>query len=1149
MLKKLSFLLCILISSVALSLPMSVKAGPGDTIVVQAFTFGSPQDAWFVFPSDTTHFEKILMQYTLKCNPAQSPACGEWDYLTYTYLYKPTGLTDSSVVHQPLFLVNGSVKDTLSYSNTPTWNYTTAWQYFMVHNDTTLLNTFTSGTGSVISAQPFASSRPVSKTQYLWKASELLAAGMSAGNISGLQFYLQSLGSPLKNLCIRIKTTTLDSLADSTLEMTGFMEVYHCNASFGTTGWNSLQFLTPFNWDGTSNLLFEITYDNVLLGIDNTVLATDAGYPAGIFRSCSDRCVTFHNGAYISIPVNDSIAAMDSNVSVAFWAYGNPDYQPQDGTCFEALDASSNRVINAHVPWSNSNVYWDAGNAGATYDRINKAAATNEIMGQWNYWTFTKNALTGSMKIYLNGSLWHSGTGKINPLSAINKFILGKGNWSGSQSYEGRIDEFAVFGAELDQATIQDYMRKPVDALHPYYNKLFLYYHFDDGNYQTAADSASGNHDDATLISVDNSLKQATDYIYGFTPTNIRPNVIFEQGIYTSHLDSVLVPDSVINVPLQVITYTDSINNPGVPEDTFMVWPAAYYNYVYDVNGNLSDSIWVSPDSTLLLSYYDYYNYFPQVLRFELARYITPYGNGLSLGNGWTWTFDVSDYRTLLADSVHLAAGNWQELLDMKFLMIQGTPSRDVLSIQNLWNGGFNYGQSGDPIENHLTPLKILIPAGVQNARWKSRITGHGMDTPQNCAEFCPKYHYFKVDDSIRFTQLVWRDNCDLNPLYPQGGTWVYDRSNWCPGAEVWTYDFELSPYITPGDTVTLDHDAQPYTSTGGWDYYQIEDQLVTYGSPNFTLDAAIEKVLSPNTAQMWGRMNPICANPAIVIKNNGSTDLTSLTITYGINGATQSIYNWSGNLHFLETATVVLDTFTWMQGASKFTVSISNPNSGTDQYAYNNTISTPFTYVPVMPSTFFIELKSNNYPAENAYELKDDAGNLIFSRNGLTANTTYRDTLTLGNGCYEFRLTDSGEDGLTWWANTGQGSGSIRFRSATTSQVYKNFNSDFGGEVYMQFTVGLTSSVDDYVFVKHSELKIYPNPATDFVNIDFDLPSRQNVSVEITDIYGKTISSYSFDNKIAESIIVPVNTIESGLYFVTLRTRDDLITKKLVVQ
>src|SRR4051812_36934660 len=173
----------------------AVFAGPGDTVRVQTFTFGSPQNAWFVFPSDTVRFEKILMKYTLKCNPAQSPACGEWDYLTYTYLYKHTGLQDSTLINQPFFTVNGTTPASYSYMNTPSYSYSNHWQYGIVHSDTASLNTFVVGTGSSASADPFKASAPVSHTQYLWKASEISAAGMTAGNITGLRFYLQSLGT------------------------------------------------------------------------------------------------------------------------------------------------------------------------------------------------------------------------------------------------------------------------------------------------------------------------------------------------------------------------------------------------------------------------------------------------------------------------------------------------------------------------------------------------------------------------------------------------------------------------------------------------------------------------------------------------------------------------------------------------------------------------------------------------------------------------------------------------------------------------------------------------------------------------------------------------------------------------------------------
>lgn len=114
--KKSIVLVCILFLT-------AITASSQDTIVVQTFTFGSPQDAWFEFPADTVSFENIIMKYTLKCNPAQNPACGEWDYQTSTILHKYTGLLDSSVIHQPLFRVNGTAPDSLNASYAPTYTY------------------------------------------------------------------------------------------------------------------------------------------------------------------------------------------------------------------------------------------------------------------------------------------------------------------------------------------------------------------------------------------------------------------------------------------------------------------------------------------------------------------------------------------------------------------------------------------------------------------------------------------------------------------------------------------------------------------------------------------------------------------------------------------------------------------------------------------------------------------------------------------------------------------------------------------------------------------------------------------------------------------------------------------------------------------
>ncbi len=82
---------------------------------------------------------------------------------------------------------------------------------------------------------------------------------------------------------------------------------------------------------------------------------------------------------------------------------------------------------------------------------------------------------------------------------------------------------------------------------------------------------------------------------------------------------------------------------------------------------------------------------------FELGSFITPYGKRLKMGgeNGWTWVYDVTDYAPLLRGKVDLKSGNNQEMLDMRFIFIEGSPPRDVLSVENLYPQGlYKYSSS-----------------------------------------------------------------------------------------------------------------------------------------------------------------------------------------------------------------------------------------------------------------------------------------------------------------------------------------------------------------------------------------------------------------------------------------------------------------------
>ncbi len=1150
----------ILLLAIYLLLNFGAKSQINDTINVQTFTFGSSQDSFFIFPPDTNRYEKILMNYTLKCNPALTPYhCGQWDYLSYTDLYQHTHTYDSTLLTAPSYIVDGNSPDSIQYMISPSYSYFPHWQTHIVYDNIISVDSSTIGTGSMISNHPFNSNFPQSRTQYLWKASELTTAGLHAGNITNLRLNLQSLGSQLNGLTIRLKNSTLDSLTPAIHETTGLSTALTADISFASTGWNVFNLTYPFHWDGTSNLVIDISYTNSNAGTDNTIGSDSTNFSSGIYSSGDDRSLFFTGTDQVDVP-NNVFASLDSFFTVTFWCYGNPAVQPQNNSAFEAEDSLGRRVLNVHMPWSDGNVYFDCGNSeSGSYDRINAAVASTGWEGQWNYWTFTKNVSTGIMRAYLNGHLLFSGTTKTRTMAGIRKFYFGSGA-SDDYYYGGNLDEFAVWNKDLDSTTIKAYMFKDLDASHPYNSNLILYYHCNDNSFTTAADASTLGGDNGTLLGIPSDPQITGPALFrNFNPTNGRPYIVFSQDSFTSHLDSTYTIDSVEDTPFQIVQYND-FAHPTTPTDTLLVWGTYYNNYTYDSVGHATDSSAVAADTTLHLIQTHYYSApFEVVIPYEIGRFITPYGINLSLGNGFTWTYDVSDYATLLHDTVYLSGGNWQELLDVSFEMIKGIPPRDPISIVNLWNGNYAY----DGIQNTLSALTVKIDSNALNTRYKMTTTGHGFgDNVTNCSEFCPRHHFLSVNNIQEYDTLVWRNSCSSNPVYPQGGTWIYNRSNWCPGAPAGTYDFELTPYVTPGDSVNLHYTVDPFTWNGGGTqpYYAIATQLVSYSAPNFTLDAGVWDIVSPSSTQIYSRVNPICSNPEIIIKNCGKDTLKSLTIVYGIEGGPQSSYNWTGNLPFTQMQHVILPPFNWSSG-NKFIATVVNPNGGVDEYGPNNSMTTTYSMPPQYPSTLIFDLLTDyeyaeyGYP-EGSYTITDDQGNIIWQRSNLNPSTTYKDTLNLANGCYFFHFIDqlpytdwtdpnyNEGDGMTAWPDTNNIDGHMNIRKANGA-ILKSFNMDFGHELFQQFTVGYYLDVPNIPVP--DVLSIYPNPSKGIYNLDMSFSQAQDVSVVVYDMMGNKIYDQLIKNATVQINKIDLSNQPDGIYFITAQTKDKRISRKLI--
>ncbi len=545
---------------------------------------------------------------------------------------------------------------------------------------------------------------------------------------------------------------------------------------------------------------------------------------------------------------------------------------------------------------------------------------------------------------------------------------------------------------------------------------------------------------------------------------------------FTYKYDSlgVLKIDSVLNKVKLVDFYLDIDNNTN-RTNSLSVYPI---NWRFFVNANTQklDSIMLKNDSTLVLnrtrvyeSKSPYYNE-----RFEIVRYITPYGNGLNLGAGWTWNMDISDFELYLKGKVYIQNTNGQEELDLTFQYYEGPKERQILSIKKVYDTYPTYDKN---IEKYIPEIKFTLGAEETMGKLIIIQSGHGFGgNSDNCAEFCKKKGFFKINGVQKQEHDVWRE-CGNIPLYPQGGTWLIDRTNWCPGMEVEPYNFEFSEFIKLGVENQVDYDMEYYNNSwkygnGGNErpYYAITGYLVTYGSLQSNVDAELTEILAPTNKQIYNRQNPICNHPEIKITNKGKSKINSVEIEFGVQGKTKQTKTVNLALFFNQSQIITfedssLETPEIAGVNSKYEVSILKVNNQVDEFNGNNSIISDFKGTPSYPSNLLLELQSNNYDEIGSdspyrYTLKNSLGELIFSKESTENNKTYSDSLKLTDGCYTLELENKLGYGLFFWFLQRNNNGSLnkfkagQFRLLSNGQNKLNFNVDFGNNIIHNFTV-----------------------------------------------------------------------------------------------
>ncbi len=1101
-----------------------------DTAWVNTLTYQSmTRDTLVHFPlGDHNQYEKILMYYSMRCKGAlvstgtdRNKGCGEWDYSCNTNVIDSSRLDSVRATH-PDYIIAGHSENYLFYTTDPTYTFTDYVLQQVQAGNVSGISRIKVGThtGDKVIIN---SDRPAGRFWLYYPAGTLSSLG--PGNIQGISLKHEGSGT-LRYLNIKIAPS--DNTLDSYTDLSGltYKEVVNRHVTFGTGGETDIYFHSPYAWNGSSGLILECSYQCAAADLGSLRILgshTDEGRAFGTLIP-GNYLVSGTSGA--GTLQSSGLGQVSDQVTVAFWARGNADVLPNNNSAFYATDDQGRRQLNVHLPWSNGRIFWDCGGDSGGYDRIDKAALPSEYEGEWNHWAFTKNATTGTMKIYLNGSLWHSGTGKSRPID-IDKFSVGAVT-DGSNPYNGHLDDFIVYNRELAAEDISRLMHQNPAKTPGLESGLVAFFDLNQ-NIQGIFEDQSAYQGNLVFNSVAYVLpERAKKYFNEHAVLDALPDMSFIKGTLTITKTDVTYRDSVVNPPLRVVPYS-VVNNQIIAGAPLNYWEAVPQQ-IYDEDGNLTGEIEVEYEGVIDITDLEYFRFSPA--KYEIMSFVTPYGINLDLGpEGKTWIFDVSDYGPILKGSKRLLmdkGGEYQEEMDIKFAFIKGTPPRNILDIKQIWPVQ-SYGYTSILNNSQLEPRTLTAGSDVRGLKVRTMATGHGQE-----GEFISRVHSLNVNGgSSEFVWSLWKE-CANNPVYPQGGTWVYDRAGWCPGAPTDLREFEITPFVQPGSSFSLDYGLN---AASGDSRYIVNAQLVTYADMNFTSDVALEEIINPSDRIEYARSNPICGGPVVVIKNNGKNTVNSVTFSYGVDNSSPLSYTWAGTLAPLQKQTLALPDVdpALLYNGQVFRVTVTAVNNTNDQYSGNNILSSPITPVKLLDKDIVVTMKTNGAPSETRWVLTDANGNIIkTSRPDLTAFTMYNDTIRGLSGCYRLQFTDSDQDGISWWAN-GDGDGYMRVKPLNGGWVF--FQPDFGSELTFNFIAALPNATEDVESA--AEVSVSPNPTTEAVwislsgfwgNTRIDVYNQQGIPVFTESAMIGTRDEYR--------TLLDLSSVPAGLYTVKVSGR-----------
>ncbi|MBK7213285.1 MAG: T9SS type A sorting domain-containing protein [Bacteroidales bacterium] len=285
---------------------------------------------------------------------------------------------------------------------------------------------------------------------------------------------------------------------------------------------------------------------------------------------------------------------------------------------------------------------------------------------------------------------------------------------------------------------------------------------------------------------------------------------------------------------------------------------------------------------------------------------------------------------------------------------------------------------------------------------------------------------------------------------------------------------------------------------------------------------------------------------PVVKFRNTGSQPLTSVTFHYKVNSGAIMDYPWTGNLGFLQEATVQLPAYAFgLENNNTMLIYTDGTNGSGDNYTKNDTVTKTFTAAVQAGTEATLILKTDNYPEETTWDVRDNSGNILASGGPYPDKIhTYTINIPLGFGtCYQFNIYDAGGNGICCGTT---GNGHYQLKSGSVIIIGgAAFKSKESAQFYSASGVGLPEDKNPVVF------SVYPNPVDESATLSFTNYIPETVEISIFNMQGKAVlsmpsTSYGSGN---HEVMLDCSKLAAGIYTVQMVAGDKTFNQKITVK